>query len=446
MAGLLLQQVRGICLNVDGNQDYQSVQLPNGQQMWFCSDPTKAFSNMSRVHISSCNGVGYINSGQNCTAVDGEFTKTCVGDPLYTPLNVEEVGAGLLPEYVRAYKCPDGMFLMSGARIWYSQCIRGIWIGLFDACLEKCEDCPYPRDCSEVTSLGFNTSREFTISPTGRKGIRVWCQLSDDPDNNGWTQVIGDDVSQILLSYEYTWVAPSLFFIGIDNLAALTWSLDDQYELIPRPQVIKFMIKLYSDPNLYHATYDEFLINSDDNYNLLSVGNYHGNAGDALRKYIGGTLKQEPVSYGWGPLVQLFKSGFSAWGSLKGYQSLRAFVRPKDFEEELVCPPLVSYDPLWKDTTKVTFPDERAEGTNITFECLGAMMMEGPEDAPMASKQYSGNATCVSVNGHLNWSYIPTFPCTFTCPPGYEEIPDRSVGVCLRFSMRPQNLVFCLLL
>ncbi|XP_068207774.1 uncharacterized protein [Palaemon carinicauda] len=274
-------------------------------------------------------------------------------------------------------------------------------------------------------------------NPKSNLHYKVWCELSSDPDYDGWTLILSDKYDGAAFNLEnnnplpYDVTTNKKFFIGLDNLAALTWSSGDEYNLTPRPLVARFRMHTAASPLvLYHATFDEFVINNDDNYNLVSVGNYHGNATNAFNDSVGEEFRKTSP-HGWGPHFKLsVGNGHVVWGS-RSLNYLYVTVRPKEFDKNLTCPPVVAYEYYWDQTTVVDFPLERKEGTIISYYCNGLGFMEGHIDDPMEEKHYSGNATCLNVDGQYNWSYVPIFPCTFSCPSTYEKL-ERNV--CLRFS------------
>ncbi|XP_068207773.1 uncharacterized protein [Palaemon carinicauda] len=96
----------------------------------------------------------------------------CADDPPALLPDAEEILQDGLPDFVRSYKCKDGWFWQSGRRTRHSQCFNGKWTHILDLCLEECDDCPYPRDCTDVSRMGFNESDHFYISPTQQSSIK----------------------------------------------------------------------------------------------------------------------------------------------------------------------------------------------------------------------------------------------------------------------------------
>lgn len=76
------------------------------------------------------------------------------------------------------------------------------------------------------------------------------------------------------------------------------------------------------------------------------------------------------------------------------------------------CPYTNLTNPEW-NTVAVDMSISRAPGTNITYSCVGDMMMEGSADGQRTA---AGVMQCLEASdGSLAWDWIPTLPCTCEC-------------------------------
>ncbi|XP_042858605.1 uncharacterized protein LOC122244698, partial [Penaeus japonicus] len=94
------------------------------------------------------------------------------------------------------FQCPEGKAFISGEEGQLSQCRQGTWTPVLDKCDQ---DCPVIRDCEAVYELGFNTSGNYRIVPSGEKqgdSVEVFCLMEQDRPKSVWTEVLGHDRAQ----------------------------------------------------------------------------------------------------------------------------------------------------------------------------------------------------------------------------------------------------------
>ncbi|XP_042893738.1 uncharacterized protein LOC122267696 [Penaeus japonicus] len=351
------------------------------------------------------------------------------------------------------YECASGFAWLSGARGKLTQCKNGKWTTIFDVCTEECP-IKSARDCADVHQFGFRETKMYRL--TGDEGsYEAHCILDEVPANSGWTfafrQTEGNDRfhNNVLGSTAYSQheeglydPSSSSYLIGLKKLVAMNRNEDGSR----RPLTFLFKITAH-DGSKYHASYNGVNIgNASMGYQLEEIGEYHGNAGDSFRKNLGNIFEHYggAGAFFWAPPSQFdAKEGVYltfapiVWETLTDCPDCSAFiprtveiyVRPKSWDEATSCPYTNLTHPAWKTVT-VDMPISRAPGTNITYTCLGDLMMEGRvgEERTVAGVMHCLNGT----DGSLAWDWIPTLPCTFTCPENFTEAPRG--GVCYHYS------------
>ncbi|ROT64490.1 hypothetical protein C7M84_017582 [Penaeus vannamei] len=269
--------------------------------------------------------------------------------------------------------------------------------------------------------------------------FQALCHLSEEPADSGWTlafkQTAGSDKfhNNVLGSTAYTMhengiydVDSPSYSIGLKKLVAMNRNEDGSR----RPLTFLFIIRS-TDGTKYHASYNGVNIgDASTRYELEEIGEYHGTAGDSFQKNLGNTFQHYGGAGGhfWAPPAQFdarqgvyLTFSIILWETLTNCPScggftpdwVKLYVRPKSWDE-----------------VAVDMPISRAPGTNITYSCVGDMMMEGSADGQRTA---AGVMQCLEASdGSLAWDWIPTLPCTFACPDGFTEAPRG--GVCYHFS------------
>ncbi|KFV80072.1 Tenascin-N, partial [Struthio camelus australis] len=143
---------------------------------------------------------------------------------------------------------------------------------------------PYPADCSQAQQNGNTSSGMYTIylNGNGSRPIQVYCDMTTD--GGGW--IVFQRRSTGELDFYKRWRdyvegfgdPTGEFWLGLDKLHNLTSSSPIHYEL---------RVDLRTSSESAYAVYDFFQVASSRDRYRLSVGNYRGNAGDAMTYHHG---------------------------------------------------------------------------------------------------------------------------------------------------------------
>ncbi|KAM6396528.1 tenascin-N [Pluvialis apricaria] len=143
---------------------------------------------------------------------------------------------------------------------------------------------PYPADCSQTQQNGNASSGMYTVylNGDGTRPMQVYCDMTTD--GGGW--IVFQRRSTGELDFYKRWKdyvegfgdPTGEFWLGLDKLHNLTSSSPIRYEL---------RVDLWTASESVYAVYDFFQVASSRDRYRLSVGNYRGNAGDAMTYHNG---------------------------------------------------------------------------------------------------------------------------------------------------------------
>ncbi|XP_076053586.1 uncharacterized protein LOC143032601 [Oratosquilla oratoria] len=376
----------------------------------------------------------------------------CVDSEFVKPEN--SVSAGSLEGKLHLYTCAENLGFVSNASWVMTECIRNNWTVIHDICETADVAVANQRDCSEVSLLGHNMSRIYQITPSGVSDgncIYAWCDLTEVDGN--WTVIFRMvysnywyQLNQGLEAYTNGfYLSQHVFWIGTENLYHLMQSRGGNSQ----PKVLR-VVMIDSSGKHYHATYDNFNIGDNStNYSLLSLGKFHGNAGDSLTPQVGAEFTCNTRLYCFWVDQEAYRNDNTSVAYLMEYPStwptvtrdagktlVKAFmeIRYQDYDQANACPTAIVHNPV-DSTETLSFGRSRDVGAVITYSCLEYLFFEG---VPGGKRTKEGNATCERKDdGTLAWSYIPVFPCTLVCPDGF--VAGNKSNKCYHFSPEPSQ-------
>ncbi|XP_042211341.1 uncharacterized protein LOC121858775 isoform X2 [Homarus americanus] len=422
------QEAEAVCQTASDNNMRSELVGKHNLSVWLCGSPSY-FNTGGRVHLSDC-PANEIDDGQACstyTVDSGTTPLTTCTVAMTPPFNSVEIKD--FDGVAKYFDCIENMEWLSGRKGRISQCFRDAWTPIYDICDEACS---MPRDCAEIDKLRLPGYNMYTVVPSGDPrgpNKTVTCLF------NGYTAVSEVTSSRSVtvrngieghgeLNYgdQHTSIYP--YFIGIRHLADLTWDGPNY-----RPLEIRFTFEFHGrDPR--EATYDNLVINRTEPYHIISLGTYHGTAGDGLRDCVGKDFLASDHNWWWDNT----KVNVSArkWASFSNIAKFNISVRPMDYDRETNCPPQFGWEPSWFSHTKVHIPMTRSVGTVVKYRCEGELFMAG-NGTTVAQKHRHENASCVNgTDGSLVWDNEFFLPCELTCPDNYTTTVDGTS--CVRFS------------
>ncbi|XP_043381482.1 fibrinogen-like protein 1-like protein [Chelonia mydas] len=134
------------------------------------------------------------------------------------------------------------------------------------------------RDCRAAYRHGTRQSGLYVVHPPNSSLIVVYCEM--EQDGGGWTVLQRNTVSQ-KTSWDHSWTA---YKKGFGNLEGNHWLGNTFIYLLTRQNAfaVRFVI-VNADGEKRYANYHSFaLLDSEGNGYALRLGDYSGDAGDAL--------------------------------------------------------------------------------------------------------------------------------------------------------------------
>ncbi|XP_073162909.1 fibrinogen-like protein 1-like protein [Lepidochelys kempii] len=134
------------------------------------------------------------------------------------------------------------------------------------------------RDCRAAYRHGRRQSRLYVVHPQKSSLIVVYCEM--EQDGGGWTVLQRNTVSQ-KTSWDHSWTA---YKKGFGNLEGNHWLGNTFIYLLTRQNAFAVRsVIVNADGEKRYANYHSFaLLDSEGNGYALRLGDYSGDAGDAL--------------------------------------------------------------------------------------------------------------------------------------------------------------------
>ncbi|GIY68712.1 techylectin-5A [Caerostris darwini] len=150
-----------------------------------------------------------------------------------------------------------------------------------------------PRDCSEILDKDNSRSGVYTVWPSGGfkqgKSIRVYCDMSIDGNSKERKLSKKQDFNLEWEDYKNGFGdLTEEFWLGNENIYALT----NQGEC-----EIRFDMQ-DNESDTRFAVYSNFKIDDESSGYVLHIGNYSGNAGDAMKYHDGQQFKTKETNAG----------------------------------------------------------------------------------------------------------------------------------------------------
>ncbi|XP_054826280.1 fibrinogen-like protein 1-like protein [Eublepharis macularius] len=133
------------------------------------------------------------------------------------------------------------------------------------------------RDCRAAFLRGRKENGLYVIRPKYSPLLAVYCDM--EYDGGGWTVLHKNEVNQ-KAPWSNTWDA---YKRGFGDLLGNHWLGNEFIHLLTNQNAftVRFLI-VDSNGKTKNADYHSFKVDSEDNGYALRLGNYSGNAGDAL--------------------------------------------------------------------------------------------------------------------------------------------------------------------
>ncbi|KAK3862676.1 hypothetical protein Pcinc_031487 [Petrolisthes cinctipes] len=323
---------------------YENVTL-NTYLVW-CEESNETLDNHYSRHLDilTCteDGQWFPDAPTECIVQDlaSQPAQPCSSDPVDpdSVVVVKDIFNGTTSSELvgRIYMCEDNMEWLSGSEVRITQCLRGSWTEVHDECTPT--SCLVERDCHDVADLHTDNDT-YKVIPTGQlenEHTEMRCEFLD-PEEGVWSNVLyRDGVMTMLLTVDSSGDPDTgKFFIGLDNLAALTREVNGTV----RPLVFQFIFTEYNG-NQHHATYDNVTIGPAPNYTLQSLGNFHGDAGNAMDVCLG--QDYDSSTFWWKSTSGLTPATNTKWQSQHGgtitFKVIQLRIRPRTYDQR-TCPP-----------------------------------------------------------------------------------------------------------
>ncbi|XP_064197742.1 tenascin-N isoform X2 [Anguilla rostrata] len=142
---------------------------------------------------------------------------------------------------------------------------------------------PFPMDCTQIMTNGNSESGVYTIYVNNdrSKPIQVYCDMATD--GGGWAVLQRRTSGK--LDFMKRW---RQYVQGFGDLTDEFWlGLEKIYELTNTPTQYELRVDLKQGAESAYAVYDNFKLAPPKQKYRITVGNYRGNAGDAMTYHQG---------------------------------------------------------------------------------------------------------------------------------------------------------------
>ncbi|KAG7161742.1 hypothetical protein Hamer_G007379 [Homarus americanus] len=166
--------MRGVVVDANCTDHLHSSKkvLENGVVALTCADTNKTFPSgnlFMRAVLAFCyNDQWEPNEVEiPCQTPSSAVTTEACGTNAETPENArvaETITDTSSVVYANYYKCNTGMNWLSGRPGHLTECSNGQWTPILDKCDE---DCPVPRDCTDIANFGFDQNETYNVMPSG---------------------------------------------------------------------------------------------------------------------------------------------------------------------------------------------------------------------------------------------------------------------------------------
>ncbi|KAG8429278.1 hypothetical protein GDO86_020636 [Hymenochirus boettgeri] len=131
------------------------------------------------------------------------------------------------------------------------------------------------KDCRAAYLRGRRQSGVYVIHPKNSPPLAVYCDLTSD----GWIVLQKNTLNKETL-WSHNW---SQYKEGFGNLTGDHWLGNEMIHLLTRQNPFTVMFSVVDHHGVRrHATYSSFNVDNEDHSYTLRLGDYSGDAGDAL--------------------------------------------------------------------------------------------------------------------------------------------------------------------